>query len=116
MTVQRDSYRHRMKQNDLEPSVRRRLVSKETGNPISLVGATAKFLMANSYGTLKVNAAAVIESPATAGIVRYDWTSGDTSEAGTFEAEFQITFPGGRNYSMPNDGYIVVEMLEELGS
>lgn len=112
----KDAYKHLMKQNDLEPSVRRRLISKETKQPISLAGATAKFLMADMYGNLKVNADAVIESPYAAGIVRYDWKAGDTDAPGTFEAEFQITFTGGRIYTMPNDGYIVVLVREELGS
>ncbi len=116
MTVTRDSYNFSIKQNDLEPPVRRRLISKETGRAIDLSSCTAKFLMSSSAGTVKVNYAAVIEDPATDGIVRYDWQSGDTSETGTFEAEFQITFPSSRPYTMPANGYIKIEIDPEIGS
>lgn len=116
MTIMRDSYLHAMKTGDREPSIRRKLLSATSGDPIDLAGASAKFIMKDSAGNEAVNAAAVIETPTTTGVVRYDWQAGDTSEEGTFEAEFQIVFSGGNVYTMPNDGYIIVKITEQLGS
>lgn len=115
MSSLRDSYNHAMKQGDREPSIKRQLISKNDGSSISMAGATAKFLMMDANGNEKINTVAVIESPESDGIVRYDWESGDTSESGIFDAEFQITFSSGKIHTMPNDGYIKVEITEELG-
>lgn len=116
MSVLRDSYNHAMKQGDTQPSIRRQLVSKNNGSPIDMDGATAKFVMMDSAGNVKINKAAVVESPKSEGIVRYDWETGDTNQDGVFDAEFQITFDGNGIHTIPNDGYIKVPITEELGS
>lgn len=105
-----------MKTGDIAPSIRRKLTSATDGSPVDLTGASAKFLMKDSAGNEKVNAAAVVESPESGGVVRYDWDVADVDEYGTFEAEFQIVLSGGAVYTMPNDGYIIVEFTEQLGS
>lgn len=115
MTVLKDAFRFFLKTGDTQPSIRRKLISKTDGTPIDLTLATVKFLMMDSDGNVKVNAAAVIED-ALGGVVRYDWVAADTTTAGTFDAEFQISFPSGGIFTMPSDGYIVVEITEELGS
>ena len=116
MTITKDAYRHNMKTGDRLPSIRRKLASAETSQPLDLTGATARFIMMDVDGNVKVNASAIVESPETDGTIRYDWAAGDTSEDGTFEAEFQITFSTGEVYTMPNDGHIIVEITEQLGS
>lgn len=85
------------------------------GNIVSLAGATAKFIMSKTPGgTPVVNAAASIIAPATGGRVTYAWTALDTATAGTYYAEFEITFPGGVLETFPNGGYITVIIGTDL--
>lgn len=91
--AQADPLKHFVKQNNTGPSIRRTLIDPETGLPIDLTDAVALFVVTELDKTAKFNGAASIEEPATAGIVRYDFTVEDTADAGTFLAEFQITFP-----------------------
>lgn len=110
----RRAYIHKMVQGNLEPSVRRQLLSKETDDPISFEGASATFIMSDLNGNVVVEDSAVFESPATGGYVRYDWSDGDTDNYGTFAARFHIVFASGKPYSMPNDSHISVVIAKKL--
>jgi hypothetical protein len=87
-----------MKQHDTRPAVRAQLA-----NYALLTGASVKFIMKLSGNTQpKVNALAVFEDPAL-GNVRYDWTAADTDLAGTFDAEWQVTYSDGGVETFPGD-------------
>lgn len=103
------AYEHPMGYGNLDPPIRRRLVSEETGSPISLAGATVTFTMTAMDGTVKIDAAVcAVETPAADGLFRYDWTLGDTDTRGKFEGRFTITLSSARPVDAPNDGYIVI--------
>jgi len=111
-----------LKKGDTEPPIRRKIIQSSNGLPLDLTGASVKFIMTEEdRTTAKINAAAVIEYPPTAGIVRYDWQAGDTAAAGNFPAEFQITLPGGKILTFPPGGfepgksYIFVKITADLG-
>lgn len=104
-----------IKQNDRRESIKRTLKDSAVV-AINLTGATVKFIMkATPTGTAKVNAAAVVVGPAVDGVVQYNWAAGDTDTAGLFLAEFEVTFADATKHSFPNDGYIEVRVIAELG-
>ena len=111
-----------IKQYDRGSPVRGALTSAEDGQPVDLTNATIKFLMMqiNDDGTTSelVNADAVIESPATAGGFRYDWSDGDTDETGNHPSAFQITFhdDNNRRESFPSSGWLYIIIEPDIGN
>src|SRR5690606_18607419 len=83
---------HVMKRNDLHPPIETKL-EFGTGVPIPLFNTSVKFIMRGTAGE-KVNAPATIINP-TLGIVKYDWSLGDTDTAGLYRGEFEIEYPDG---------------------
>lgn len=89
---------HKMKQHDTRPPIRATLTNF---GPLS--GASVKFIMRLKGSTTpKVNTNGVIEDP-DAGVVRYDWTAADTDLAGSFDAEWQVTYGDGGKETFPGD-------------
>jgi len=95
-----------MKQNDTRPSLYVNLA--QDGSVVDLTGAAVKFHM----GTV-IDTAAVI-TDATRGSVRYDWLAADTATAGSYRAEFQVTFSDGGIETFPNDGHLIINIYSEL--
>lgn len=83
--------------------------------PFDLTSVTsAKFIMKTATGnTVRVNSPAVIVD-APGGVLRYDWVSGDTSVPGSYTAEFELTFSGGKPQTVPTKSYITVDVLADL--
>ena len=104
---------HNMKRNDRLPSIAAALTYSD-GTVIDLTAATAlKFIMRNAAtGAVKINATAVIED-ADSGLVRYDWAGTDTDTAGAYLAEWE-TVIGGNKITVPNDGYLIVNIVEDI--
>lgn len=102
-----------IKQHDRLPSIQATFSS--AGAPVDLTSATAvKFIMRLATGgTPKVNAAAVIATP-TAGVVRYDWIAADTDTAGSYVAEWQVTWAGGKQQTFPTLTFHSIEILADL--
>jgi hypothetical protein len=102
-----------IKRGDLRPSIRMALKSRD-GSPLPLpAGATVQFRMraaGAAPGTLKVNAAAVIEDRFSA-IVRYDWQGSDTDTAGYFLGEFRRVLSGGQE-TVPGDSFIGLQVID----
>lgn len=67
-------------------------------------------------GAVKISeAAAVIEIATVTPTVRYDWIAGDTDTAGTFEAEFEVTYSDSTIETFPNDGTnIAIKITPEI--
>lgn len=103
-----------IKQNDRREPIERVLRGSD-GNPVDLTGATVRFIMRATDGTIKVDNAATIVGTPTAGRARYSWGATDTNTVGTFEAEFEVTFGDGTKQTFPNRGYIAVAVVEDLG-
>jgi hypothetical protein len=102
-----------IKQNDTSPQIGA-ILKDGSGNPIDLTAATVRFHMRRiGASAASVTSAATIVA-ADAGSVKYAWSSGDTATAGSFQAEFQVTYTGGGIETFPNDGSIAIEITPEL--
>ena len=60
-----------------------------------------------------VDATATINTP-TDGVVRYDWAPDDTTAAGVYLAEWEVTYPNGEIETFPNTSNLVVHIEDEL--
>jgi hypothetical protein len=60
-----------------------------------------------------VNATMDIVTPAT-GRVRHNWSSAHTATPGEFEAEFEILWADGGVETVPNGGYVTINIVEDL--
>ena len=101
-----------IKDGDTMPSFRAKLL--EEGDAFNLVGydVTMKMSLAES-DSLIVDSAATIEQE-DRGIVTYDWTSGETSESGTYEIQFIANDGSGNIISFPNRGFVRFYIEEGL--
>lgn len=85
--------------------------------PLDLTNATTvSFIMASAPaepGTPKVNAACTVID-ALNGRVRYAWAAADTDTAGSYSAEFEVTWNDGTVQTVPRQGYLTVTITEDL--
>jgi len=101
-----------IKQNDTSPSLQATL--KDANNSIiNLAGATVRFHLKALDGTVKVDAAMTI-TDALGGIVQYDWQAGDTDTAGSYYAEFEVTYNDGAIETFPNNQNLAISIRPEL--
>lgn len=102
-----------LKANDRLPSIQATLATAE--QPVNLTTATGvTFIMrSRSGGPVKVNAPAVIVD-AAAGLVRYDWEATDTNTPGSYEAEWEVIWSGGKAQTFPTLTYHTVDVLADL--
>jgi hypothetical protein len=64
-------------------------------------------------GTLVIDRAMTITTAAS-GIVTYNWQAGDTSTAGTYFAEFEVTYSDLSVETFPNTGNLPIVITPEL--
>ena len=102
-----------VKKGDRLPILQATLVDGN-GNAVNLTGATVTFSMANSAGTLVITDGSCTIVSATGGVVSYAWGSSDTTTAGTFTGEFEVTI-GGLVQRFPNDSNIFIVITSNLG-
>lgn len=105
-----------IKQNDTAPSIQA-VLTDSNGRARSLVNAaSARFNMSKEDGTNVISGGIAYIDPATAarGIVLYVWQTGDTADAGIYNAEFEITYINDQVETFPNNSYIKVVVKEEL--
>lgn len=102
-----------IKQDDTTPSLRADL-KNGNGDAVDLLDATVRFHMRaiGSTNVLIDAAATVISEPG--GTVQYDWVAGDTSDVGSYQVEFEVTYPAGGIETFPNNGYIRVEIISDI--
>ena len=102
-----------IKQNDTSPILQANL--KDGNNAaVDVSGASIAFKMrpvSSSVATVN-SAAAIIDGPA--GSVKYEWQGSDTATAGSYFAEFQVTFSGGKIETFPNGDYIQITILDDI--
>lgn len=85
-----------------------------SGAVVNLTGASVKFVMRPMTAIAPTtNLTATIVS-AVAGTVSYTPTATDTAIAGMYQAEFHITSSGGVLTTFPTDGYLEVQIEEDL--
>lgn len=51
---------------------------------------------------------------ATTCVVRYPWVADDTTNAGVYDGEVELTYGAGLIETVPNDGYFAIEFVEDL--
>ena len=102
-----------IKQNDTSPSIRVQFLDNDK-NPVNIIGGSVKFKMSvYNTGELVVNDNAII-SDGENGVAYYLWSSEDTATAGTFKAEFEVTYSDASVETFPNDGYINIQIEDDL--
>jgi hypothetical protein len=87
-------------------------LENEDNSIVNLTGATVNFVMGKK-NKLITNAKATVTS-ATSGMVSYQLTKTDTLVSGTFLAEFVVTFADGKQKTYPSNGYITVDIEQNL--
>jgi len=111
-----------IKQHDTRPKYIAALKDKfgtPSVEPIDLTNATSvDFIMraksATDASSTGIRAEADI-TDAVNGIVTYTWDPTDTAAVGSYNVEFEITWNDGGVETVPNDGYMEVEVVDDLG-
>lgn len=101
-----------IKQNDTSPAIEAALKTPSK-QAVNLIGAAVLFHMMDEGGQVLVANTAVVVDGA-AGIVRYEWQTGDTSIEGLCRAEFQVTYEDESIETFPNNGYIKIKITPEI--
>ena len=101
-----------IKQNDTSPALQATL-QDYAGSPINLVGASVRFHMKSLDGSVVVDAPMTVTSPST-GVVVYSWQAADTDVAGTYYAEFEVTYSDLSIETFPNTDSIAIVITPEL--
>ncbi len=99
-----------LKKGDTAPPLRMFLRQRD-GSPIPLGTATVVFHMDN--GSIASGSVDILD--AALGKVEYVWQAGDTDTAGSFNGEFEIT-DGGKDQTVPSNGYIIIKILDDQKS
>ena len=107
-----------IKRNDTLPVLRLCLFDQSTLTtriPFDLTGATAcTFSMTDQYGNYKIAGASASIVSSTGGTIQYDWTAGDTNEAGKYKGEFQLVYSSGKRLSIPQQGFLNIEIPPDI--
>jgi hypothetical protein len=103
-----------IKQNDQLPVITEVLSGQDdTGawGPIDLTGCNVEFHVKNRYGAPMISGTAGIEGSPTDGRVTYVWGPTDTAISGRYVREWEITYPNGKQLTVPNRGkyWITIE-------
>jgi len=103
-----------LKRNDRLPVLRATLKNPD-GSAVNLAGTSQRFLMRLPGATAAKVTGVPTVVDASNGIVQYAWAAADTDTAGTFQAEIEVTFAGGLIQTYPNNGYLSVAIIDDLG-
>lgn len=102
-----------IKQNDTAPSLKATL-KDGSGTVIDLTNATVRFHMkAVGATTTKVDRATSV-TDATNGVVQYNWQPADTDTAGSYYAEFEVTYSDGTIETFPNNSNLSISIRAEI--
>jgi uncharacterized protein YfaS (alpha-2-macroglobulin family) len=102
---------HTLKQGMTDPL--QLTLKDKNGNTVNLTGSTVTFNMQEPDGTQIVDDQAVTVTGASVGEVEYEWATGDTDEAGEFEAEVHELTAAGKVVVYPQEEYLIVIILED---
>jgi len=107
------SYDITIKRGDTRNAIKA-ILKDSSGNPVNLENCHVKFHMAPLNRPAVISRAAHVED-AAAGEVWFVWAPGETDTAGVYRAEFEVVYKDGRRETFPNNGYISIQILEDLG-
>lgn len=104
---------------DISTATAVRLILKKTGTTVT--GACTKLTLTAAIAAGLASATdPETDDPwtapqlATTCVVRYPWIAADTSNAGIYQGEIELTYGEGLIETVPNDGYFSVEFVEDL--
>ena len=102
-----------IKQGDTLPVLTDTL-TYSNGTAVNLAGASVTFVMrAMTANATTTNATATVTNAAT-GAISYTFTATDTATAGMYMANWLVTFGGGALMTFPTDGYIEINVEQNL--
>lgn len=107
-----------MKRDDTRPVLQRFLLQTVDGatSPIALTAASAvRFIMVHQQASNIVATGMASIVAAASGQVNYTWASGQTATAGEYNAEWEIQWADGGYETVPNDTYMTVEIIADIG-
>jgi hypothetical protein len=109
---------HQWKRGDTLPALRRTL-KYSNGQVQPLAGATVTFIMYPSDGGRPAAGASPITGDvdiidANAGVVEFVPIT-ETATAGIYLGELRVVTVDSRRVTFPNDGYITITILDDLG-
>ncbi len=107
------NYNITLKRGDTRHAIRAVLKDAD-GDPVNLTDCEVKFHMAPLGRQAIVNRAAHIQN-AEKGEVWVVWVPGETDTAGIYRAEFQVVYLDGRKETFPHNGYISIQIMNDLG-
>lgn len=91
------------------------ILDDSPGVPADLTSTTVRFIMRAIGSTVpKVAATANIIGAPTNGAVRYSWATNDLDTPGKYRGEFEVTYSGGKTRTFPAEGYIAIEVWDDL--
>ena len=107
-----------IKRGDTGKPIRAQL--RDVAGPVDLTGCNVRFLMREVGDTVNF-----IDQPATlvnapTGEVKYEWQTGNLSNVGEYNAEFEVTLPLGDIMTFPTVAsatkrYIRISVIPDLG-
>ena len=104
-----------LKKDDLRPNVTATLKDANDAVVDLTSASSLKFIMTLAgASTPTFSSTAPIITPST-GSVGYTWSSGNTSTAGVYNAEFEVCWSIGVYQTVPAEDYLEVEIIEDLG-
>jgi hypothetical protein len=94
-----------LRQGTTLPSISAAL-EDDSGDPLSLTGATVEFVVRVPYREEVFRSAAVVTDIGNA-IVQYDWRPIDVTDPGTYHAYWLLTYATG-TMKVPQEGYLTL--------
>lgn len=86
--------------------------------PINLTTATSVTFKMRTAGAADITAPKVSSAmtvvDATNGRVRHNWSTAHTDTPGEYAVEFEIAWSDGGIETVPNDGYMTINVVEDL--
>ena len=106
------SYNITIKRGDTRNCIKA-ILKDAAGTPVNLTGCEVSFHMSPLNRPAVISRVAHIED-AAAGEIWVVWAAGETDATGVYRAEFEVLYDDGKVETFPNDGYISVQILENL--
>ncbi len=102
------------KRNDTKP-LEMQLFDTD-GDAVNMTGGTAVFTMVGPAGltTKKVDRGSVTVVTAGTGVIKYEWSSGETDTSGDFRGEVEVTYSDGTTETFPKEGAIFIRINPDL--
>lgn len=107
-----------IKRNDTLPSLRLNIFDRGClgqTESFDLTGATGvTFTMIDASGNYKIAKKDGAIMSSSGGTIQYNWAAEDTDESGIFKGEFQLHYTGGGRLTIPQQGFLTIEIFKDI--